>query len=111
MTTETIVTINGVDTPINHWEEGGLLPYQKGMTPSDIKWRNEEAGGYFFQRKTMSFFGDTMRSFRVVNISGYAFLRRVKAPAKVPCGHTWIGKLRPIYVSGHIGLEVKTGKA
>ena len=40
------------------------------MTPSDLKFLHErvEPESYFFTRKTMSFFGDTMRNFGVCNV-------------------------------------------
>lgn len=37
------------------------------MTPSELKYHVEQAGhdSYFFTRKTMKFFGDTMRNYGV----------------------------------------------
>ncbi len=35
------------------------------MTPSELKAKVEETGSHFFNRKTMKFFGDTMRNFAV----------------------------------------------
>lgn len=35
------------------------------MTPSELKYQVEEANPYFFSRKTMTFFGDTMRNYGV----------------------------------------------
>ena len=35
------------------------------MTISEIKNRTQETAPYYFTRKTMSFFGQTMRDFRV----------------------------------------------
>jgi hypothetical protein len=39
------------------------------MTPSELKYNIERSGNnpYFFTRKTMSFFGDTMRNYGVRN--------------------------------------------
>lgn len=47
-------------------------------TPSDLKYEVESAGTapHFFDRKTMSFFGDTMRNFG---------LRKVELPDYGPC--------------------------
>ena len=34
------------------------------MTPSELKYQYEQKqGGHFFDRKTMNFFGDTMKNF------------------------------------------------
>jgi len=37
------------------------------MTPSELKYQVEQAGheSYFFERKTMKFFGDTMKNYGV----------------------------------------------
>ena len=57
------------------------------MTPSELKYKYETANpdGYFFTRKTMGFFGDTMRNYGVSlfthNGEQYAELRR-KRPVK-----------------------------
>lgn len=47
-------------------------------TVADIRHANSEAGGYFFARGTMRFFGDTMRSFRVEHDGDRVFLVRVR---------------------------------
>ena len=47
-------------------------------TVSDIRAANIEAGGHFFDRKTMQFFGDTVRNFAVCEIDGAIYLRRVR---------------------------------
>ena len=36
-------------------------------TKSEIRASNEQAGYYYFSRKTMNFFGQTMRDFKVIN--------------------------------------------
>jgi hypothetical protein len=38
------------------------------FTISQIKYRNECAGHYFFSRNTMKFFGNTMKDFRVRHV-------------------------------------------
>ncbi len=38
------------------------------MTISEIKRRTEDTQPYFFSRKTLQFFGQTMRSFRVIKL-------------------------------------------
>ena len=35
------------------------------MTPSELKYNVEMRGSYFFTRKTMKFFGDTMKNYGV----------------------------------------------
>jgi len=35
------------------------------MTPAELKYNVEQTGSYFFTRKTMKFFGDTMRNYGV----------------------------------------------
>jgi len=35
------------------------------MTPSELKRNVEETGSFFFSRKTMKFFGDTMKNYGV----------------------------------------------
>lgn len=47
-------------------------------TLADIRAANLEVGGYFFERSTMKFFGDTMRSFAVRYIDGKVYLQRVR---------------------------------
>lgn len=49
------------------------------MTPSELKYQYEQANpdGYFFTRKTMKFFGDTMANYGVINHpNGYELFRR-----------------------------------
>lgn len=35
------------------------------MTPSELKYKTQETNPYFFTRKTMKFFGDTMKNYGV----------------------------------------------
>lgn len=53
-------------------------PERKRWTLAEIKAANERAGGYFFSRQTMRFFGDTMRSFSVRHEGGKVYLIRVR---------------------------------
>lgn len=48
------------------------------MTPSEIRYAYEHGGSnrHFFDRKTMRFFGDTMRSYGVRQIDGVVYLYR-----------------------------------
>jgi hypothetical protein len=48
-------------------------------TIADIRAANMEAGFHFFDRKTMSAFGDTVRSFAVRSIDGAIYLQRIRA--------------------------------
>lgn len=48
------------------------------LTMADIRAAHMEAGFHFFDRKSMAFFGDTMRSFAVHQINGATYLRRVR---------------------------------
>ncbi len=48
------------------------------MTISEIKRRTAESQPYFFSRKTLQFFGQTMRSFRVAKLD--CGLYRISAP-------------------------------
>ncbi len=47
-------------------------------TLADTKQANTDAGGFFFSRDTMKFFGDTMRSFAVRHAGGKVFVERVR---------------------------------
>lgn len=53
------------------------------MTPSELKYNVEQAGysPYFFTRKTMKFFGDTMRNYGVRDLGDRWELYR-KKPVK-----------------------------
>jgi len=64
-----------------------MLPHQI-KTPSQLKAFYEQAvqegkiiGGHFFERKTMRFFGDTMRNYGLRDAGAYWELYR-KRPAK-----------------------------
>lgn len=35
------------------------------MTPAELKYNVEQTGSYFFERRSMKFFGDTMRNYGV----------------------------------------------
>lgn len=49
------------------------------MTPSELKHQYETSiGGHFFERKTMEFFGDTMRNYNVRDAGGCWELYRRK---------------------------------
>lgn len=48
------------------------------MTISEIKSRTQETSPYYFTRKTLKFFGQTMRSFRVYKQPDGRF--RIQAP-------------------------------
>ena len=63
----------------------------KTITPSELKYQVENAGhdSHFFTRKTMQFFGDTMRNYGVV-------------PAVINCNYDAAGN----YVEGGIVCEV-----
>ena len=50
------------------------------MTISEIKRRTEENAPYFFTRKTLQFFGQTMRSFSVRKTQDGKY--RISAPMK-----------------------------
>lgn len=41
----------------------------KRFTPADLKYHVSETGSYFFTRKTMAFFGDTMANYGVRSVS------------------------------------------
>jgi len=47
-------------------------------TLAEIRLRNRDTGGNFFDRRTMRFFGDTMRSFKVRHRGGLVLLERVR---------------------------------
>ena len=49
------------------------------MTIYDIKYRVENAP-YFFERKSMKFFGQTLKDFRVYKLGGNRF--KISAPIK-----------------------------
>lgn len=40
------------------------------MTPSELKHKVEQTGSHFFDRKTLKFFGDTMKNFGVIRVVG-----------------------------------------
>ena len=62
------------------------------ITLSEIKAHNQRAGFHFFDRETMRFFGDTMRSFRAITKStdGKIYVERVRA---IKDGGGGVGKL------------------
>lgn len=70
-------------------EAGADATNRKRWTLSAIKAANEAAGGYFFSRKTMQFFGDTMSHFGVVCEDGKVFVERIKA-SRSPAGTRWL---------------------
>jgi len=51
------------------------------MTPSELKHHVEQTGSHHFDRKTMKFFGDTMRNYGVRDAGQYWELYR-KRPVK-----------------------------
>ncbi len=62
------------------------------MTPSDLKYEVEKAGNspYFFSRKTMKFFGDTLANYGCRT----AFIKREKSENMVECWELW--RKRPV---------------
>jgi hypothetical protein len=48
------------------------------MTIYEIKARTKETSPYFFSRKTMKFFGQTMKSFKVKKLNQYEYLIKAK---------------------------------
>ena len=56
-------------------------------TLADIKRANIEAGEFFFERSTMKFFGDTMRSFVVRHIAEQVYVERI-APMRDTSGRS-----------------------
>ena len=51
----------------------------KIKTPADLKyWHNELQNSYFFTRKTMKFFGDTMANYRLIEHENCYELARKK---------------------------------
>lgn len=38
------------------------------MTPSELKYQVEQTGSNFFDRKTMKFFGDTMKNYGDISL-------------------------------------------
>lgn len=62
------------------------------MTPSQLKQLHEhhDPDSYFFSRKTMSFFGDTMRNFGVFRIGEYWVLYRKSATWKGAPPNRWL---------------------
>ena len=52
------------------------------MTPQQLKrlYLEHNPEGFFFSRKTMRFFGDTMRNFTVRDMEGYWVLYRKNVP-------------------------------
>lgn len=47
---------------------------EKRFTISDVKYYTEETAPHFFSRKSMKFFGQTMRDFTVQHIEGRVFI-------------------------------------
>lgn len=62
--------------------------YKSSITPNYIKSAVERKGSFFFTRRTMRFFGDTMRSFDCAYIDGETYLFR-KPSAYVNVFGTW----------------------
>jgi hypothetical protein len=74
-------------------------------TLSEIKYRNEEGGGYFFSHETMRFFGDTMKNFAVDYSVGKVYVYRRKAGTKAGPN---LGERRLFNPeNGHIGSPIK----
>lgn len=66
--------------------EGSIM---KRWTLSQIRAANKAAGGHFFDAKTMKFFGDTMKNFRVVHSGDEVLVQRFKTSAKGAPPKTW----------------------
>jgi hypothetical protein len=57
--------VYGIKQPSNNRLTNDHKQKGKTMTIYEIKERTRETSPYFFERKTMKFFGQTMKSFRV----------------------------------------------
>lgn len=55
-------------------EEKEMKKADKKWTLSEVKNALEDSGGHFFSRKTLKFFGQSMRDFGVANVAGRVFI-------------------------------------
>ena len=62
------------------------------MNASELKYRHESnhPDSYFFTRKTMSFFGDTMKNFGVYSAGPYWVLYRKAPTSKGAPSNQWL---------------------
>ena len=65
--------------------------FDRIKTASDLKGFAENAGSYFFTRKAMAFFGDTMRNFGVRHLPGgiVELYRRKPVKHGLQTSHYW----------------------
>jgi hypothetical protein len=76
------------------------------MNIHEVAARNNEAGGYFFSRDTLRFFGDAASNWQAARIGDRVFIRntRHKASRRVPAGCTLRGQVREVMPDGDISL-------
>jgi hypothetical protein len=66
------------------------------MTIYEIKRRTQKTNPYFFNRSTLKFFGQTMKSFKVHKINDQYY--KITAPIYYPTGN-YIGEAKHIFDS------------